>query len=168
MLAADQLGEIFALLLVIAPAADLVDAQVGVRAVAQADRGRRPRHFLLRDDMLEIAEAEPAPFLLDGDAVQAELAHLRPQMLRKFVLLVDLGGDRRDLVARRSAAVVSRMVSAISPRSKSRPGSDIAVSPVRSALARARRLGQAGSALCALHITPSCERSEASPDFAAR
>ena len=80
MLAADQLGQIFALLLVVRPAADLVDAEVGVGAVAEADRGRGARHFLLRDDMLEIAEAEPAPFLLDGDAVQAELAHLRPQL----------------------------------------------------------------------------------------
>ena len=104
MLAADQLGQIFLLLLVIAPAADLVDAEVRVRAVAEADRGRGARHFLLRHDMLEIAEAEPAILLLDRDPVQPELAHLRPQMPREFVLLVDLGGDRRDLVGARSAA----------------------------------------------------------------
>ena len=67
-------------------------------AVAEADRSRRARDFLLRDDMLEIAEAEPAILLLDGDAVQPELAHLRPQLAREFVGLVDLGGDRRDLV----------------------------------------------------------------------
>src|SRR5258708_5655555 len=50
--------------------------------------------------MLEIAEPEPAPFLLDGDAVQSELAHLRPQALREFVFFVDLGGNGRDLLAR--------------------------------------------------------------------
>ena len=110
MLAADQLGQVFALLLVIAPAADLVDAKVRVGAVAQADRGRGARDFFLRDDMLEIAEAEPAPFLLDGDAVQPELAHLRPQMPREFVLLVDLGGDRRDLVGREALGRVADRV----------------------------------------------------------
>ena len=67
-------------------------------AVAEADRGRAARDFLLRDDMLEIAEAEPAILLLDRDPVQPELAHLRPQLAREFVRLVDLGGDRRDLV----------------------------------------------------------------------
>jgi hypothetical protein len=40
----------------------------------------------------------PAIFLLDGDPVEPELAHLRPQVAREFVLLVDLGGDRFDLV----------------------------------------------------------------------
>ena len=68
-------------------------------AVTEADRGRRPRNLLLRDDMLEIAEAEAAIVLLDGDPVQAELAHLRPQLRRELVRLVDFGGDRRDLLA---------------------------------------------------------------------
>ena len=36
--------------------------------------------------------------LLDRDAVQAEFAHLRPQLAREAVGPVDLGGDRRDLV----------------------------------------------------------------------
>src|SRR6185295_13418478 len=84
MFAADQLGEVFPLLLLVRPAADLVDAEVAVRAVAEADRGRGSRHFLLRDDMLEIAKAEPAPFFLDGDAMQSELSHLRPKMLGEF------------------------------------------------------------------------------------
>ena len=70
-----------------------------MRAVAKADRGRGPRHFLLRDDMLEIAQAKSAPFFLDGDSVKAELTHLRPKFDRKAVRLIDLGGDRRDLVA---------------------------------------------------------------------
>ena len=34
--------------------------------------------FFLRDDMFEIAEAEAAELFLDGDAVEAELAHRRP------------------------------------------------------------------------------------------
>ena len=49
--------------------------------------------------MLEVAETETAILLFDRNPVQAELAHLRPEVLREFVLLVDLRGDRRDLVA---------------------------------------------------------------------
>src|SRR4051794_18598454 len=99
MFAADQLGEELLLLFRVRPAANLIDAKVRVRAVAEADRRRGAGDLLLCDDMLEIAEPEPAPLLLDGDPVKAELTHLRPQMLGEFVRFVDLGGDRRDLLA---------------------------------------------------------------------
>ena len=71
-----------------------------MRAVGQADRGRRPRHLLHRKAMLEIAEAGAAIFFLDRDAVQAERADLRPEIARKLVAAVDFGGARRDLVGR--------------------------------------------------------------------
>ena len=59
--------------------------------------------------MLEIAQARAAIFLLDGDAVQAELAHLGPQLAREAVGLVELwaigatcfGGKALHLVAQR-------------------------------------------------------------------
>ena len=70
-------------------------------AVGQADRSRGARHLLHGDAMGEIAEPGAAPFLLDGDAVQPELAHLRPEIARKHVVAIDLGGPRRDLVARK-------------------------------------------------------------------
>ena len=57
MLAGDQLGQIARLLRRRAVAHDLVDAEIGVRAVGEADRGRGARDFLDRDAMLEIAEA---------------------------------------------------------------------------------------------------------------
>jgi hypothetical protein len=78
MLAGDQLGQETLLLFVVAIAADLVDAEVRVRAVGQADRGGGARDFLHRHAVLEIAEARAAVFFLDGDAVQTEFAHLRP------------------------------------------------------------------------------------------
>ncbi len=98
MLAADQLGQIFRLLLLIGPAADLIDAEVRVGAVAKAHRGGRAGDFFLSDDMLEVAEPEPAPFFLDRDSVEAECAHFGPELARELVRLVDLGGDRRDPV----------------------------------------------------------------------
>ncbi len=51
--------------------------------------------------MLEIAEAGAAIFLLDGDAVQAERADLRPEVARKLIAAVDFGGARRDFVLRK-------------------------------------------------------------------
>ena len=99
MLAGDELGEIFRLLRVAAPAADLVDAEVGVGAIGQADRSGGARDFLLCDYMVEIAEAKAAPFLLDRDPVQAKGSHLRPQVAGEPILGVDFGGQRRDLVS---------------------------------------------------------------------
>ena len=69
MFAGNQLWQIFPLLRLAAVAADLVDAEVGMRAIGQADRGRGPRHFLECDAVLEIAEAAAAVFFLDGDTV---------------------------------------------------------------------------------------------------
>ena len=48
--------------------------------------------------MLEIAQSQAAPGLLHRDAVQAEFPHLRPQVAREGVGLVDLGGQGRDVV----------------------------------------------------------------------
>ncbi len=61
-------------------------------AVAQADRGRGAGDFLHRDDVFEVAEAEAAELFLDSDAVQAQFAHLGPQVAGELVLLVDFGG----------------------------------------------------------------------------
>ena len=109
MLAGQQLGQEAPLLLVVAVAADLVDAEVGVRAVAQPDSGGRAAQLLDGDDVLEIAQPRAAVLLLDRDAVQAEIAHPGPQLAREAVGLVDLRRDRRhfrrgealDLVAQR-------------------------------------------------------------------
>ncbi len=69
-------------------------------AVGQADRGRGARDFFHRHDVREVAHVGAAVFLADGDAEQAELAHLAPQVHRELVAAVDFGGARRDLVGR--------------------------------------------------------------------
>src|ERR1700737_1751032 len=102
MLARDQLRQIFPLLRLVAVTADLVDAEVGMGAIGQADRGGRARNLLDRDAVLEIAEAGSAVFLFHRDAVQAERADLGPEVARKLVAAVDLGRARRYFVARES------------------------------------------------------------------
>ena len=81
-----------------------------MRAIGQADRAGRTRNLLHRHAMLEIAEPCPAKFLLDRDAVHAELAQLRPQIARKGVAAVDLVGTRRDLVGGECAHTVAQQV----------------------------------------------------------
>src|SRR5262249_25452097 len=110
VLPGNQLRQIFPALLFGAVAPDLVDAEVGVRAVRQTDRRRAARDFLHRHAMGEIAEAGAAVLLLDGDAVQAERTHLRPQIAREGVALVDLIGARRNLVIGKAARGLAQHV----------------------------------------------------------
>src|SRR3546814_6031415 len=86
VLARDQPGQVFGFLFGIAPAADLVDAEVGMRAVAETDRSRGAADLLHRDDVIEIAQAEPAIFFLDGDAVESQRAHFGPERAIELVL----------------------------------------------------------------------------------
>src|SRR4051794_13190399 len=103
MLAGNQLWQIFPLLRIVAVAAQLVDAEIGMGSVGQAYRGGGARNLFHGDAVLEIAETRAAIFLLDGNAVEAKIAKLRLQVARKLVGLVDLGGARRDLVRREVA-----------------------------------------------------------------
>ena len=98
VLAADELRQVAALLRLAAVAADLVDAQVRVRAVRQAHGGRRARDLLHRHAVREVTHRRAAVRLLDGDAEDAQVAHLPPQVRRELVAAVDVGGARRDLV----------------------------------------------------------------------
>ena len=69
-----------------------------MRAVGEADRRRGAAHLLHRDHVREVAHRRAAVLLLDGDAEQAQVAHLAPEVGRKLVGAVDLGSARRDLV----------------------------------------------------------------------
>ena len=97
MLAGQQFRQIAALLLLGAVAADLIDAEIGMRAIGKADGGRRPADLLHGDAMGEIAKTRAAKVFLDGDAVEAERAHLRPKIGWKSVRAVDLRRARRNL-----------------------------------------------------------------------
>ena len=96
MFAADQTGQIFRLLLGRRVALDLVDAQIGMGAIAERDGGTGPGDFLDRHNMGQIAHARSAIFLRDRDAKEAEFAHLFPKIGGKFVGLIDVPGDGLD------------------------------------------------------------------------
>ena len=81
-----------------------------MRAVAQADSGRRAAEFLDRHDVLKIAQARATIFLRDRDAVQAKIAHLGPQLAREAVGLVELGGNRRHFGRGKALNLVAQCV----------------------------------------------------------
>ena len=110
MLAADQLGQVFLLLRLAAVALELVDAEVRVRAIGQADRSRSATDFFHRDHVRQIAHIGPAIFLGDGNAEHPELAHLAPQVHRELVARVDLGRARRDLLLRKMLHCIAQCV----------------------------------------------------------
>ena len=98
MLAGTQLRQVSPLLLVRAVQFQLVDAQVGMGPVGQADAGRGAGDFLDGDGVGQITHPRSAVFLGDGDAQQAQLAHLAPQGGGKLVRSVNLRRDRLDPV----------------------------------------------------------------------
>jgi hypothetical protein len=94
--AADELGQVTVALRVAAVEADLVDAQIRMRAVGEAHRPRGARDLLHRDHVGEVAEASAAPALGHGDTEQPLRAEQWPEVARELVAAVDLGGARRD------------------------------------------------------------------------
>ncbi len=98
MLARDQARQVALFLLIGGPAAHLVHTEIGVGAVGKAYRGGSAGDFLHRHNVFEVAQAQAAELLLDGDTVQAECAHLWPELAGEGVGFVDPGGDRGDLV----------------------------------------------------------------------
>ena len=93
-----------------------------MRPVAQADRGGRAGDLLHRDNVLGVAQTGAAVLLLDRDAVQAERAEARPQIARELVVR-SIVSARGAISACAKPATVSRIMSAVSPRSKLSDGS---------------------------------------------
>jgi hypothetical protein len=109
-----SLGRYFFFLLLAAVALDLVDAQVAVRAIAQAHRCAGAADFLHRDHVRQVAHVGATIFLGHGDAQHAERAHLAPQVHRELVAAVDLGRARSDLGLREIAHRVAQRVNVFS------------------------------------------------------
>src|SRR5687767_14990131 len=93
--------------------------------------------------MLEIAQAEAAILFRNRDAVQAELAHLRPELAGKPVLLVDLGSERRDPVRREAARRLAYRVGHFAEREIESEFGHASL-PVGAALAEGRGFEQGG------------------------
>ncbi len=102
-LATDQAGQVALLLRVVAVAVNLIDTQVGVGTVTQADTGRGTADFLSGDDMGQIPQAGATVLLRDRDTQQAQVAHFAPQVSREVIVAVNVGSARRYLVGSKLA-----------------------------------------------------------------
>jgi hypothetical protein len=99
VLARHELGQVPLPLRRVGIAHQLVDAQVGVRRVAQPYRARRPAQLLHGHAVLSVPQPQPAVLARRRDAQQPKLPHRAPQVHvgREAVGAVDVlgvGGDR--------------------------------------------------------------------------
>ena len=60
--------------------------------------------------MRQVAQPGTAMLLVHGDAMQPQRAHFGPQVARKFIRAVDLGGYRRNAVLAEAAHSVAQHV----------------------------------------------------------
>ena len=101
MFAGDQARQVFRFLRRVAPAPQLIDAQVRVSPIREANRGRRAADFFHRDCVFEIAKPGAAIVFAHRNAMQTQFAHFRPELARKLIAGVDVRRNRRDLVLRK-------------------------------------------------------------------
>ena len=97
--AGGQLRHPLGLLLVRAPEVDRHRAERGVGGHRDRHRGVDPGQLLDRERVGERVGAAAPVLLRERDAHQAELAHLRDELVGKRLGAVELLGDRRHLVA---------------------------------------------------------------------
>ena len=130
-----------------AVAPQLVDAQVGVRAVGEPDRGRAAADLLHGDAVLEVAEPRAAVLLLHRDAVQAHVAELRPQVRAGTRSILSISAASGAISSAVKPRTLARSWSAVSPRSKLSEGKSLGIMGRVSlgvcSLASARRLNWA-------------------------
>ena len=120
VLAADQLGEVAASLLVGAVAGDLVDTQIGVGTIAEAHAGRAAGDFLHDNGVGQVAEARAAVLFGRGYPKQTQVTQPGPQVAGEFVGLVDVSGRAGPISAAVNWRTVPRMISTVSPKPWSR------------------------------------------------
>jgi hypothetical protein len=127
--AGDQLGQVFLALRFAAVAANLVDAQIRVGAVGQADRGRGAGDFLQRDDVRQIAHVGAAVFLA---AAVMPSRPMSPNFFHRSAgnsLTRSISAARGAISASAKALTASRSMLMSSPRPKSRLGMFMGLSP---------------------------------------
>ena len=95
---ATQGGQIALFLRLAAVPIDLVETQIGHGAVGQPHRGRRAADFLHHHGVGQVAQAAAPVGFVHGDAEQAHRAELGPQIGGEFIVAVDGGGARCDLL----------------------------------------------------------------------
>ncbi len=103
MLATDEARQVAGALVIGAIALELVDAQIGVRPIGQAHAGTRARDFFHGDHVGQVAHVGAAIGLGGGDAQNAQVTHLAPQVHGELIVGIDGCGTRRNFGLRKVA-----------------------------------------------------------------
>jgi hypothetical protein len=111
-----EFGQILRLLLGVAIAVQLVDAQVRMSTEGQADGCRGSRNLLHGDHMCEITQLSTTVFLADRQPEDTEVSELAPEIVREKVLLVDRSRTRGNLIRRKSVDCVAQHVDIFAER----------------------------------------------------
>lgn len=99
----DELGQVLLLLRGVAIAHNLVDAQVGVGAVAQGNGAASPRELLHNNGMVEVAHLRATVLGRGRDAQQAHVAQLAPELAQLSEVVVPDGQEGGRKVVNRLA-----------------------------------------------------------------
>ena len=100
MLSVDQLGQVAPFLVIGAVPEYLVDAEIGVGAVAEADAWGASGNLFHGDGVGQVAKSGAAVFFRDSDTQESKVAQSGPQVSWERVGLVDLRGPWCDLLGR--------------------------------------------------------------------
>src|SRR5579875_919098 len=97
MLTADEFGQIAALLLLGAVAADLIHTKIGMRPVRKPDRSRSAADLFHHLAMFKITKPCSAVFLFHSNAQHAQRPEFAPEIGGKIIAPVDFRSTRRNL-----------------------------------------------------------------------
>ncbi len=103
MLAGNKFWQIFCALFGRAVTLDLIDTEIGMRAIAQANRRRRAADFFHGNTMSEIAHTSTAIVFRSGDPKHTKLTQFTPEIHGKCIVAVGVGSKRRNAAFRKTA-----------------------------------------------------------------
>ena len=107
--AAGKLRQPFLLLLFVAEHDDALAADADIGADDGAKGGRRVAELERDEDFLLHRQSEPAVFVGDGNAEEAELAHLLDDRVGHTVFIAHLGFDRHAFLAYEAAHRIDQL-----------------------------------------------------------
>ena len=90
MLTAAESRKIVGLLLIGAVADNLIDTEIGVGGIRKSNRCRGTTDNLHRDNVRQIAHIGAAEFFWCGNAENADVTHLQPEISGEFVGFIDV------------------------------------------------------------------------------
>ena len=98
MFARDEFGQVFPFLLWGSVEIDLIDAEIRMRPIGEADAGRCAGNLFDHHRMGQIAQPHAAKFFIDGYPENPNISQLLPQLRRKLIVAIHISSQGFNLV----------------------------------------------------------------------